>query len=338
MVVFTSLPKQKTVARHCSTLALVAMLAATAGCAEVAGLQDHQAYQGFPDSSSAPCSNGLLTVNCDAMRNTAPQDGLVLKGAPSYQISGSDVHDNLTGLSWYSTTGGAMSHDEAIDYCDVLPGDYRLPTRLELISLLDFRDKSQVRIDSDVFTDVKAAQYWTATPYGTEVDQFWSVDFCSICNAEYPVNSVYKGTPTNVLCVKSGDKPFDVGPFEVTGVENRFLRDTRTGLMWMKKPTLTNKNWAESLDWCAKAPDGAYGDFRMPNAKELLTIVDDTKVGTMGPAVRDPFEIQNNEEIWSSTPARGPGKIFALNATGGSLGQGLGSYTYLQTLCVRGPD
>jgi hypothetical protein len=156
--------------------------------------------------------------------------------------------------------------------------------------------------------------------------------------SEYPIRSLHVSSSAGILCVKSAGDPFDTGPFEVAGVEDRFLRDTRTGLMWIKKPIDTRKDWVGSLQACQKAPDGAYGDFRLANAKELATIVDNDKVGTLEAAIRSPFDVPYDQIIWSSTPAPTPGNFFALNTTGGSIGQQLGSFTYILTLCVRGPD
>ncbi|HRI63099.1 MAG TPA: DUF1566 domain-containing protein [Polyangium sp.] len=322
-----------------STWVVIVLLTSVAGCAEAAGLEEHTRYLGFPDSLSVPCSNGLLTVNCDLLSTSAPQDGHTLNAKPVYEVSGADVIDKITGLSWYRTPGGPQNHDQAVEYCDVLPGNYRLPTRIELISLLDFRDGSLVRIDKDMFPDVKPMRYWTSSQYGDIVDDFWIVDFCSACMAEYPVVYDHTSASLGVLCVKSEGEPFQTGPFTVAGVENRFLRDNRTGLMWMKKTLEVQKDWKDSLLMCAKAPDGAYGDFRMPNAKELATIVDESKVSSETEAsIQSPFEIGYNQSIWSSTPSRTPGKFFKLNATGASIQAETGALGYIQTLCVRGPD
>jgi len=317
---------------------IIAMILTIGGCNEAAGLHDHQPYQGFPDSVDVPCSDGSMLVNCASVRNSVPQDGHVLTAKPAYEISGAEVHDPLPGLAWYRTPGDADAHDKAIEYCNVLPGDYRLPTRIELASLLDFRADSPVRIDTTTFPDVKPTAYWTASRYGSDVNQYWTVDFCSNCTTEYPIISAYVGNNAGILCVKSAGEPFETGPFEVAGVEERFLRDMRTGLMWMKKPIATNKNWADSMQTCQKAPDGAYGDFRVPNAKELATIVDNDKVGSPKPSIQNPFELEYNQQIWSSTPSSKPGKFFILNATGGSLHEEDGVLTYFQVLCVRGPD
>lgn len=105
-----------------STWVVIALLTSVAGCAEAAGLEEHTRYLGFPDSLSVPCSNGLLTVNCDVLSTSAPQDGHTLNAKPVYEVSGADVIDKITSLSWYRTPGGPQNHDQAVEYCDVLPG------------------------------------------------------------------------------------------------------------------------------------------------------------------------------------------------------------------------
>lgn len=315
----------------CFTLALTS-------CAPIAGLEEHLPYLGFPDSLSVPCSDGTMTVKCESVRDTAPQDGHFVTARPSYRISGNEVIDSITGLVWYRLPGEPQSHELATKYCEVLPGDYRLPTRIELVSILDFRANSPIRIDTDAFPDVQASAYWTSTRYATDPDRYWSVDFCVSCMSEYLIRSDHTSTHVGALCVKSDGDSFKTGPFEIAGEEDRFVRDTRTGLMWMKKLLEPADSWRSAIDACRKAPDGAYGDFRLPNAKELATIVDDKQADGGAPAVHQLFEIEYDRQIWSSTPTSIEGRFFELNVTGGSLGHFPGSLGYIFPLCVRGPD
>jgi hypothetical protein len=307
-------------------------------CAPIAGLEEHQPYLGFPDSLSVPCSDGATTVDCNSVRDTAPQDGTYLTAKPAYQLSGNDVIDTVTGVTWYRLPGGPQGHEKAIEYCDVLPGDYRLPTRIELVSLLDLRANSPVRIDTEMFPGINAMLYWTATRYQFMPDTFWAVEFCSACDTDYTVRGAHMTTDAGILCVKNNGPAFESGPFEARGEEDRFLLDTRTGLMWMKTPLDPTDNWIEAIDACRKAPDGGYRDFRLPNLKELATIVDDKQSDYSVAAIQNSFNVQDDTMLWSSTPTQMPGEIFELNATGASIGHMSGSLGYIFPLCVRGPD
>jgi hypothetical protein len=307
-------------------------------CAPIAGLEEHQPYLGFPDSLSVPCSDGTTTVDCNSVRDTVPQDGTYLTAKPAYQISGNDVIDTVTGITWYRLPGDPVVHENAPDYCDVLPGDYRLPTRIELVSLLDFRANSPVRIDTKMFLGMNATLYWTATRYQFMPETFWAVEFCSACNAPYTVRGAHESTEAGVLCVKNNGVAFEPGPFEVAGEEDRFILDTRTGLMWMNTTLDPVDYWIDAIDACRKAPDGGYRDFRLPNLKELATIVDDKQSDYSVAAIQKLFNVQADRMLWSSTPTPSPDEFFELNATGASIGHIPGSTGFIFPLCVRGPD
>ncbi len=276
-------------------------------------------------------------MNCDEVQNK-PQDGHFLIGRPAYEVSGMEVHDTITNLTWFRKPGSPDSHETAVDHCDVLPGDYRLPTRIELISLLDFRANSSVHIDRTAFPDVEATPYWTSSQYQPNGQNYWTVSFCPMCMSEYSVISEYLGNPAGILCVKSASEPYHSGPFMMGGKEKAFLVDIRTGLMWITKPIRKQMDWIGALEACKEAPDGAYGDFRMPNAKELATIVIDANAENPAPSIQSDFDIMNNETLWSSTPTSTPGNFLTLNSMGTSMRRQPGSLTYLSALCVRGPD
>lgn len=317
---------------------IAAALAGTlGGCSEVADLQEHKLYPGFPDSVSVPCSNGSEFVECNSVQDK-PQDGHFLIGRPAYEVSGTEVHDTLTDLTWYRTPGDPDNHADAVDYCDVLPGNYRLPTRIELISLLDFRAKSAVHIDTTMFPGVQPTPYWTASPYQSSKQNYWTVDLGTPATSDHLAVSTYDGNNAGILCVKSASEPYHSGPFITAGIEDRFLFDTRTGLMWMTTPIQMQADWIDYLESCKKAPDGGYGDFRMPNVKELATIVDDANTISTEASILPGFQFKTNQILWSSTPSNTAGYFYALNIMGGSIGQQPGSVNYHSTLCVRGPD
>jgi len=88
---------------------------------------------------------------------------------------------------------------------------------------------------------------------------------------------------------------------------NGTVTDNLTGLMWVKSPQLlTNnsisKNWREGIDFCNNLDYSGYSDWRLPNVKELLSLVD---YGQMWPAlpVGHLFTGIPSELYWSSTPS-----------------------------------
>jgi hypothetical protein len=84
------------------------------------------------------------------------------------------ITDASTGLVWEkSTSAVTYTWDQAKDYCDnlILGGesDWRLPTRIELHTLLDYRRYFPPVINRCYFPETVADQYWasTAPPEGT---------------------------------------------------------------------------------------------------------------------------------------------------------------------------
>lgn len=333
----SSTPLHGVLSRLWSASIVGVIVSASVGCADIADLEAHKPFPGMPDSPSMKCSDGTKFVMCDSVRDTLPQDGNMLTTAPSYRLSGNDVVDEWTGLSWYTLTGPLKPHDEALAHCQFL-GGYRLPTRIELVSLLDFSQDRSTRIDTNAFPHVEPVAYWTNSMYDKDVNFYWTVDFNRDSSDPYPVRSTYATNKAAVLCVKDDGASFVPGPFEAVGTGNLLLRDARTGLMWIKKPIRNSGTWTAALQDCPNAPHGSYGDFRTANAKELATLVDDAVAGQMTLGTWKEFEIEYNQTIWASTPRSKPDSIYVLNSTGGSIGQHDAVENSLWTMCVRGPD
>lgn len=58
------------------------------------------------------------------------------------------------------------------------------------------------------------------------------------------------------------------------------ITDLSTGLMWMKGDSGESAgtlDWIEALDWCENLVHAGYDDWRLPNPKELHSLVDYTR-------------------------------------------------------------
>lgn len=58
---------------------------------------------------------------------------------------------------------------------------------------------------------------------------------------------------------------------------NGTITDTATGLMWQKMDSSKGMNWEKALKYAQNIKIGGYDDWRLPNAKELQSIVDYTQ-------------------------------------------------------------
>ena len=239
------------------------------------------------------------------------------------------VTDTVTGLMWQKSpdlngdgvinVNDKLTYDEALARAGMLRlggyTDWRLPTIKELYSLIDFSgvdpsgDASVLIpfIDTDYFDfgygDTSAgeriidAQYASATQYVSTTmngnETMFGVNFA---------DGRIKGYPTGPMPGNSEGKGFYVLYVRGNTVygENSFVdngdgtvTDSATGLMWAQNDSSTGLNWKEALAWVQtkNAEDYlGYNDWRLPNAKELQSIVDYTRSpDTTGSAAIDPL-------------------------------------------------
>jgi hypothetical protein len=113
------------------------------------------------------------------------------------------AHDTVTGLSWLREPfpSPVMSLGDAWSLCTGQPGGpWRVPTRIELVSLIDFTVPSgQMMIDRSTFPFTQPGPYWTSSPVPGDDGPagYWTVAF----NTGLASNS---GPGLWVMCVKGG--------------------------------------------------------------------------------------------------------------------------------------
>ena len=85
-------------------------------------------------------------------------------------------------LEWSPTSDDTMTHAKAEEWCRNLRhdghDDWRLPTREELQSLVDYTKHNQA-IDTERFPDTKSSSYWTSSPAASDPGYAWIVSFNS---------------------------------------------------------------------------------------------------------------------------------------------------------------
>jgi hypothetical protein len=124
-----------------------------------------------------------------------------LKATPAYS-SGSvvgtnemiaTVNDSVTGLAWQaSVNGSSYSWASAATYCASLGTGWRVPSRIEALSIVDFT-KFAPALDATVFTQSTSqwggTVFWTASAKGS--NSAWSVDFRSGYSNAAPQTNAY---------------------------------------------------------------------------------------------------------------------------------------------------
>jgi hypothetical protein len=96
------------------------------------------------------------------------------------QWSGEPVSDTRTGLVWERTAPASlMTFAQARARCEELVAaehdDWRLPTRIELLSIVDFQ-RHQPAVNP-AFASTPSAPFWSATPDARDLTRAWTVNF-----------------------------------------------------------------------------------------------------------------------------------------------------------------
>jgi hypothetical protein len=95
----------------------------------------------------------------------------------------------------------------------------------------------------------------------------------------------------------------------VIGIQSDIIRndisevvtDTNNSIQWIDQSSNIGQNlsWVAAINHCESLTTNGYGDWHLPNIKELLSIIDLTK--TSAPLVHNSFENVTAGWFWSST-------------------------------------
>ena len=248
----------------------------------------------------------------DSREIPAPKSGAPFRGqdaqhpgpAPAYRDNGDGtVSDLNTGLMWVRARGAKVSWEDAVagaarcrtgDH-----GDWRMPTVKELYSLIDFNGGFDRRAaDSRPYLDARVFEFkygdeaagergidcqdWSATGYlGTTMGgnaTVFGVNFADGRIKGYPkVRPGPGGGGAHKLYVRyvRGNPAYGKNDFRDNG--DGTVTDRATGLMWSKADSGRGMNWERALAWVQEMNGKKHlgrDDWRMPNAKELQSIVD----------------------------------------------------------------
>ncbi|MBU4151377.1 MAG: DUF1566 domain-containing protein [Proteobacteria bacterium] len=267
------------------------------------------------------------------------------------------TRDNVTGLVWAikSDDGGLHDKDNTYTWCNAsqaanvtIPGvcgngtdtkaflqavntakyaghaDWRLPTPQELQSLVHY-GKYSPAIDSVFFANIQTALYWTSAPVASGGGGVWGVDFLD--------GYVYAEAAENefsVMCVRGGSDSAFSGPWVAAG--NGTVKDGANGLTWQQEDGQP-KDWQQALSYCENLSLAGEGDWRLPEIKELATLVDYEK-GNSTSRITFSSAVASFK-YWSSTPdVHSMGLAWYVDFSQGGVAST--AFFPLQVRCVRG--
>jgi len=287
----------------------------------------------WPDSLTGTCSTDRSRSICP--RSADPffgQDGTYRINVPSYASTSTTVRDKITNLVWQKLPPAVpLDHAAAVDYCEGLElaeqTDWRLPTRLEYISLLDEGQGAGTALPAAFVPDT-SGQYWTASASGVASGSFFVVN-----DNEGKWNVAVDATSFGVRCVRGST--FAGEQQAIDGV----VMDSMTLLSWQADMLPdTARTWSEALAYCEGLTFAGKQDWRLPSIKELATIVDES--AAKAPVVAALFGASTASHYWSSTPAPsfgGPALAFTLETSLG-ISPSLQMVDTARARCVRTTD
>ena len=84
---------------------------------------------------------------------------------------------------------------------------------------------------------------------------------------------------------------------------NGIVQDSKTGLFWQDDysdngDSVKSANWTDAIDYCETLSLNSQTDWRLPNKKELLSIVN---YDTYTPSINSVFQKNTSGNYWSST-------------------------------------
>ncbi len=279
------------------------------------------------------------------------------------------ITDLATGLMWSQSpdTDGdddidvndKMTYNEAVASASTYKvgnySDWRLPTIKELYSLILFSGKDPLVegtstdglvpfIDTEYFgfaygdTDagerIIDAQYASSSMY-VDGELLFGVNFADGRIKGYGLQMPYGGGEKTffVLYVR-GNTTYGINDFQDNN--DGTITDNATGLMWMADDSKVGMNWEDALSYAENFEFAGYTDWRLPDAKELQSIIDYARSpGTTNSAAIDPLftcTVITNEAsesdygyYWSSTThANGMIETSGANGVYVSFGRAMG--------------
>jgi Protein of unknown function (DUF1566) len=344
---------------------LIGIIISTA-CAGTPVLKAETSPTVIPGTQQDRCYDQAREIPCPA--EGAPYFGQdAQSGAtPTSYKDNSDgtVTDVVTALMWTKARQAGRGWTEAQEEAKTLAvggyRDWRLPTIKELYSLIDYRghfgpsaETSTPFINNKAFEFAYASasvggspgmpgsegsrfidvQEWSSTKYiGTTMNgdaTVFGVNFADGRIKGYPEFAPGSSgkTPQKMFArYVRGRTDYGVNAMVANG--DGTATDRMSSLTWQATDDGKTRNWKDALAYCADLSLGGKSDWRLPNAKELHSIVDTRKSPsvTNSAAIAVPLVVTHVESyFWSSsTLLDGPDDVAPSKAAYICFGRALG--------------
>ena len=220
-------------------------------------------------------------------------------------------HDSDNEYTWYNSDSSQNGGDpgkpgdgtDTEDFINAINSenyggysDWRLPEISELQSIFNYNiPEPNPTVSVQYFKNTNTGYYWSTYSLHSTLHA-WAAHFQGSAIQLLLKDESYFKMNHYVRGVRGGktnfpDKLIDNGDGTVT--------DQSTGLMWQQDSS-GEMNWQDALIYCETLTLAGYDDWRLPNLKELVSIVDYYRYG---PAINlDVFSLlQDSTSYWTST-------------------------------------
>ncbi|MFA7116832.1 MAG: DUF1566 domain-containing protein [Bacteroidales bacterium] len=221
------------------------------------------------------------------------------------------VTDMVTGLMWQQTLDhngdGEINVNDKLTYDEILElpntcqtgghTDWRVPSIKEQYSLMDFSGKDISGYDDDSTEDLDPfinnevfgfaygdtdanerlidVQCASTTVYTDSSNPLiFGVNFADGRIKGYGSTMMGQAKKFNYLLCR-GNSTYGINSFTDNG--DSTITDSATNLMWMKYDSHTAMNWEDALVYAESFKCAGYTDWRLPDVKQLQSIVDYTR-------------------------------------------------------------
>lgn len=234
------------------------------------------------------------------------------------------VTDNVTGLFWQGCAMGRSGDDcaegspevgswpDAFAYCDSLSwggqGDWRLPDRYELQSIVDY-GRIAPSIDMSAFPSTTNSSVATSSHSHHDFALVWGVRFG---DGQLPT-AVYDYNEFGTRCVRGSPSPRSTRFSKDLSIPSQpVVLDAETNLGWQgcamglfgeqcNDGAIVASTWSGSLTGCEDLSWGGHDDWRLPSVSELFSITNDHTYNPAIDAEAFPNTLAGDEEYWTSS-------------------------------------
>ncbi len=223
------------------------------------------------------------------------------------------LRDSNNTYSWYSSNGdldssgtqnggncpdndcdtyGYANNVNNISLCGA--SDWRVPDISELYSIRDFSNNNNSPtsfVDMAYFPNKSTSDYWSATPVPTTSTVLYYARYMGASDWHASTDEAMF-----VRLVRGGQNLSSSSRFTLNG--NETVTDNKTALIWMRN-IVTITHWQDALNIAENYSFAGKDDWRLPNLKELFSIVDTSR---QTPAINTSvFPATASDRFWTSS-------------------------------------